>query len=255
MDNVIVVYKPLGLTPLDAINAYRKKHPNVAEVKLGYAGRLDPMAEGVLVILVGDECNKRTSYERLAKEYQFELAVGITTDTYDALGLIQSINTSAFTNNFSVTIEQLIPSLTGTHTQPYPPYSAGRYNGKPLYWWARQNRFSEVIIPKKAVTITSIRQIDSHKTSLRSLKSQIIAKVNSVNGDFRQAEIEASWQNLSVHNYSSIYVYSLTIECSSGTYVRSIIHEIGQLIGVGAFALSIKRTRVGEYTLADAVYL
>ena len=60
---VLNLYKPQGVTPLELIDRFRQKHPEYKDEKLGYAGRLDPMAEGILLVLVGDENKKRKTYE------------------------------------------------------------------------------------------------------------------------------------------------------------------------------------------------
>jgi tRNA pseudouridine55 synthase len=69
MEQVITVNKPIGLTPLQAVTQFRKKFPLYASEKIGYAGRLDPMAEGLLLLLVGDNNKTKEQYEQLDKEY------------------------------------------------------------------------------------------------------------------------------------------------------------------------------------------
>ena len=73
MKNVINLYKPVGLSPLQVIEKFRLKHREYGKVKLGYAGRLDPMAEGVLMVLVGDENKKIRDYLKFDKEYRAEI--------------------------------------------------------------------------------------------------------------------------------------------------------------------------------------
>ena len=85
-----LIYKPIGQTPLEAIELLRKSDPSLADVRMAYAGRLDPMADGLLVVLVGDECKNRTKYELLDKTYNFTMLLGLSTDTYDILGRITS---------------------------------------------------------------------------------------------------------------------------------------------------------------------
>ena len=90
-NQVIVVNKPQGKTPLELIQEYRASHPKLEDQKLGYAGRLDPLASGVMLILVGDENTNRAYYERLPKTYIFEIVAGCETDTYDPMGIIRTI--------------------------------------------------------------------------------------------------------------------------------------------------------------------
>src|SRR5579871_234239 len=96
MQTILNLYKPIGKTPLEVIREFQIQNPEYQNVKLGYAGRLDPMAEGVLLVLVGEENKKRKEYERLKKEYEFTVLFGIETDSYDALGTVKNINEDLF---------------------------------------------------------------------------------------------------------------------------------------------------------------
>ena len=88
MDKVVNVYKPISPTPLQVVEKFREKHPEYAESKISYAGRLDPLAEGVLLLLIDKENKKREKYQKLDKEYEFEVLFGAATDTYDLLGIV-----------------------------------------------------------------------------------------------------------------------------------------------------------------------
>src|SRR3989344_5566750 len=87
MKKVISLYKPVGKTPLQCIRAFQSKFPEYKNVTLSYAGRLDPMAEGLLLILVAAENEKRSIYQDMDKTYDFTVLFGITTDSYDLLGI------------------------------------------------------------------------------------------------------------------------------------------------------------------------
>ncbi|MDQ3244755.1 MAG: tRNA pseudouridine(55) synthase TruB, partial [bacterium] len=80
--------KKEGETPLEALESFRVKAKIGKEVKMTYAGRLDPMASGLLIILAGEECKNKEKYLRLDKEYNFEVLFGFATDTYDILGKV-----------------------------------------------------------------------------------------------------------------------------------------------------------------------
>ena len=88
----IISYKNLGETPLACLEKMRLEHGIGAEIPMTYAGRLDPMAEGVMILLVGEECKNKEQYLGLDKTYGFEVLVGFQTDTYDLLGLVKSEN-------------------------------------------------------------------------------------------------------------------------------------------------------------------
>jgi len=85
---MILLNKPLGMTPLEAIREFQRKNPKYQTTKLSFAGRLDPMAEGLLLVLEGEENKDRKRFENLDKTYEFSILFGVTTDTYDLLGKI-----------------------------------------------------------------------------------------------------------------------------------------------------------------------
>src|SRR5688572_29193656 len=90
MKAIIAVNKPISYTPNQIITLVRQKYPHFGSEKIGFAGRLDPMAEGVLLLLVGDANFEREAYLNLDKTYQFTALLGLETDSYDLLGLLTS---------------------------------------------------------------------------------------------------------------------------------------------------------------------
>lgn len=247
--NVYLLDKPVGISPLQAIQYLKTVHPDLSSVPLGYAGRLDPMASGLLLVLAGDENRKRKDYERLEKTYEFEILFGFETDTYDVLGLIQ--------NRTNVPIEKIdlrktLDFFSGTFVQPYPPYSSPRVNGKPLYYWARSNRLSEVAIPEKKVLVQQIALESLHEISFHEIQTRIIDNLTALSpaaGDFRQQFILEQWrEEKSAEQYR---IARCRVRCSSGLYVRSLCNEIGKRLESSALALSIRRTEIGPYTISS----
>ena len=100
-EKVIVLYKKEGETPLECINRAKEEGVIPKEEKATYAGRLDPMAEGLLIILTGESVHKKEEYLKLSKEYEVEVLLGVSSDTGDILGVIQDSNLSFLSNNFS----------------------------------------------------------------------------------------------------------------------------------------------------------
>lgn len=255
METFLLVYKPIGLTPLQAIIKLKKLYPVYQNQKIGYAGRLDPMAEGLLLLLIGDENKKRKEYEQLSKEYEFEVLLGIQSDSYDALGLITSIsNTEMEIENLKLKIVDLLNGFIGSSTQPYPPYSSARVNGKPLYYWARAGKINEIIIPKKIITVHKLKLNNISSIKLINIYTKVIERIKLIDGEFRQGAILRNWKEVVSRNSNIILtMISVTISCSSGTYVRSIANSIGTNLGVGAIALSIKRTKIGDHLLQNSL--
>jgi tRNA pseudouridine55 synthase len=265
MPPTALIYKNLGETPLEALERFRseqiiKSADNFAlkksdqdlanlwqTVPMTYAGRLDPVAEGELLILIGDECRNKDKYLGLDKEYEVKILFGVTTDTHDILGVVDDV----------VKLVKVKPSLTpqinfskyvGKFLQPYPAYSSKTVNGKQLHELARTDQLPDEM-PEKEVEIYSISESEEvipsrTKFTAQELQTRIFNTVDLVKGDFRQNEIKAKWQELLQGSNQLFDVVTLRVKCSSGTYMRSLAHKIGQDSGFGAIALSIVRTRI-----------
>lgn len=255
---MLTVYKPQGLTPLQTIEKLKETHPLYEGKTISYAGRLDPMAEGLLLLLIDEENKERKTYEGLEKTYVFELLLGVSTDTYDLLGLITKTEVEISNVKYPISnIQSILSSFIGKQNQPYPPYSSKPVNGKPLYAWARAGRLNEITIPEKEITITSLSYVSTRSLSPAALQKDILERIQNVSGNFRQQEIRLSWQSFfdSPPLPASFSLHTCEVTCTSGTYVRSIAQTIGEKLGCGALAYSIKRTRVGEFTLGNALNL
>jgi len=245
-EKVIIVNKECGQTPLDCINKVKKINPKLAHLPLTYAGRLDPLAKGVLVILVGDECLKKDEYLNLDKEYEVTVLFGFATDTYDVMGRATKVSDVGRPIVGRPTSE--IERFIGRIRQSYPPYSSRTVNGKPLYKWAREGKLDEIIIPSHEVYVEKIEIIKEDDIKGKDLLEKINKDVNSVGGDFRQREILKLWQDLLINKEEEKYkTITLKISCGSGVYVRGIANDLGLALGVPALALDIIRTKVGKY--------
>jgi len=252
MSDVLYVYKPEGMTPLEAV-ARLKEKPEYARETLSYAGRLDPLADGVLVVLVGEANKRREKFEGMKKAYRVVVLLGAETDTYDPMGLLSSHPKPVMVKKEE--LAAVVRSFQGVFLQEYPPYSSKAVHGKPLYYWARRNRLHEITIPTKKVEIYSLKLERIATIEPQHLLGIIKEAVGGVKGDFRQAEIIALWDE-SLRELSSVFqTVTLHIECSSGTYMRSLAHTIGKHLGVPALALHITRERVGEIGIEDCISL
>lgn len=232
MEKVLELYKKEGETPLETIERYKKENPELKDEKMTYAGRLDPMAEGVLFVLVGEECKNKENYLGLDKEYEFEILWGFKSDTYDILGIPTKSGVPS-------TPQKEIEGLKGELTQKYPPYSSMTVKGKQLFQWAREGRLDEIEIPENKVEIYDIELLENREINREDLKENILNRINKVKGDFRQEEIKKEWKNLLDEKSEAHFPISkIKIKCSSGTYVRGIANDLGGL------AFSIKRTKI-----------
>lgn len=254
MDDVLIVKKEIGETPLEVIERVRGQMQIDVSVRMAYAGRLDPMADGLLLLLVGDACDRRKEFEGLDKEYEFELLVGVETDTYDVMGVVQTdvLRVGELASCGLDQVRAELESFVGRFEQEYPPYSSARVGGHPLFWWARVGRLDEIVMPTHTVIVSEATLIGEDELSLQSVVQTVANRVRRVaRGDFRQEAVIASWERLLAHSEpdSPVSMYTMKITCSSGTYIRSICHEIGRRLGCGAIAYRITRTRIGQYRL------
>lgn len=250
MENVVSVYKPLGLTPLQLIKAVQIKYPKLVGKKIAYAGRLDPMAEGVMVLLVEPETKNRSQYQNLDKAYEFSMILGVQTDTHDLLGEITNVSNKTAKSS---DINRIIQLHKGTQAQSYPAYSSKTVKGKPLYWWARNDKLNTIIIPSKTIDITEILIVNEREISPVNLHNTIVQKIDHVTGDFRQERILEGWSEYLHKRTDSFSEITIRMSCSTGTYVRSLVDIIGRELGTYAVTSSIKRTRVGVFTSEDSL--
>jgi len=255
MDKIINIYKPIGLTPYQLIQKLRFTKKEFQQIKIGFAGRLDPLAHGVMILMIGVETKNRDKYLGLPKEYEFEVMFGVSTDTYDALGIIQSCHPEFVWGSIKINqIKNFIKTKMGKQIQQYPPYSSKEINGKPLHQWARENRLSEIKIPEREIEIYKFKLLNIKKITVEEIKNKIAENFKNVDGDFRQSEILKKWDALFTGNKVEHFtIAKFKVNCSSGTYVRSLANEMGEFLDTGAIALSILRTKVGKYNLENSI--
>jgi tRNA pseudouridine55 synthase len=204
MDGVLVLDKPAGITSHDAVNRLRRI---TGERSIGHLGTLDPMATGVLPMLLGRMTRLAQFYLHCEKRYQGEIKLGFATDTYDATG--EPVGALVEVRCSDAEIHQVSSRFVGVIEQTPPPFSAKKVAGVPAYKLARKNQPVE-LKPEKV----EIKQFE----------------ITYVQGDR----------------------VGFVAEVASGTYLRSLAHDLGQLLGVGGHLCSLKRTAVGEFCLDEA---
>lgn len=245
-----IIWKNIGETPLEALERFRSDQADLANVPMTYAGRLDPMASGVLLILIGDECKKKEEYLGLDKVYEVELCFGIETDTYDALGIASDpvCIDEALQVKIENVIRDFIAQVPITFSQEYPPFSSRAVGGRQLHERARANDLPDEM-PVKNVTIYSVEILEKSMVDSALMIEKILRDIDKVKGDFRQDEIRARWKAILGAKATKLFVIRLKIKCSSGTYMRSLAHMLGKEVGMGAFALSIVRLEISRSDL------
>ena len=253
MNEVLNIYKPIGITSYDVIRELKKKYPNQ---KIGHAGTLDPLADGVLICLVGDKANQRQEeFMNCSKEYVFEVLFGFGTDTFDILGFpLKNINYHI--DETLTKAEAEVSKLTGTFMQQVPLFSAVKVKGKPLYRWYLAGKIKEVEVPVKEIHIEKIEIISKEIIELEKLNQNIQSLLETVKSGFRNEDIKIKWQELfkndEVKSQPNFLVMTIKAEVSKGTYVRAIANDLGEMIGVPACTMKITRIRVGEMKIENS---
>ncbi|MEI7709727.1 MAG: hypothetical protein WCI76_03360 [bacterium] len=250
LKNILLLNKKEGETPLEALDAFRNKNKKYKDEKMTYAGRLDPMASGLLLVLSGEETKNKEKYLKLDKEYEFEILFGFATDTYDILGKVNNSHRSDLwgKGELEKKIKDNLKYFRGKFVQEYPIYSSKTVAGKQLFEYAREDL--EVELPSREVFVKKLQFIKLRKINNKKLLENIEKRIKKVNGDFRQEEIVKIWRKVLIHEQglSLLMIASLKIKCGSGTYVRGIANSLGEKMGIPALAFSIKRTKVGKWT-------
>lgn len=200
----ILFDKPQSVTSHDVVDIVRKK---LKIRKVGHSGTLDPMATGLLIILIGSYTSKQRDFQNLDKVYEGKIKLGITTDTWDKDGkVIKEVKEIKVSNKM---LNKAISLFEGTVSQLIPPYSAAKYKGEKLYNLARENK--------------SVPQL--------------------------RKNVRIKWLSWS---YSDNFI-DFKIKCSSGTYIRSIAYELGEVLGCGATLESLRRLSIGDWDVSKAI--
>ncbi|HET9409813.1 MAG TPA: tRNA pseudouridine(55) synthase TruB [Candidatus Sulfotelmatobacter sp.] len=204
MNGVIIIDKPAGLTSHDVVNRVRRL---LRQRSVGHLGTLDPMATGVLPLVIGGWTRLAQFYTNAEKSYEGTIRFGFATDTYDSDG-------EPTTPALQVTLElpqvrEVAARFRGVIQQMPPPFSAKKIQGVPAYQLARKNK--DVPLTPVQVEIKEFEILD-----LEADRARFRARV------------------------------------ASGTYMRSVAHDMGQHLGCGAHLCELRRTMVAEFDIGEA---
>jgi len=204
MNGVVIIDKPTGLTSHDVVNRVRRI---LGQRSVGHLGTLDPLATGVLPLVIGNLTRLAQFYTTSEKVYEGVIRFGFATDTYDAEG-----EPTTSSKSVQVTLQQcreLAAGFRGVVEQMPPPFSAKKIHGVPAYKLARKQRE----VPLKPIKV--------------EIKEFEIVDVGNDRASFRA-------------------------RVASGTYMRSVAHEMGRQLGCGGHLASLRRTALAEFDLAEA---
>lgn len=247
---ILNLYKKEGETPLQRIIRFKAENPSLQNEKMTYAGRLDPMAEGVLVVLSGEEIYKKDDFLKLDKIYQFEVLWGTSSDTYDILGEV-TVSSGAPSEQI---LKEDAGSFVGTVEIPYPAYSSRTVLGQPLWSYARSGQLEEIEFPKRSMNIIELSYDGSKNITSKLLLENVKKRISQIEGDFRQELIMETWKNeVKKSKLVDFRLSAFTARVASGTYIRSLAVRMGEKYNLRALAWSIKRTAVGDFKIEDSV--
>ncbi|MBR6641800.1 MAG: tRNA pseudouridine(55) synthase TruB [Clostridia bacterium] len=205
---ILNINKPAGITSYDVVDVIKKLFIGS---KVGHTGTLDPVATGVLPILIGDATKLSDNLTAENKAYRVKMLLGVETDTYDITGKIVS---ASVVNKDEIYIRERIKRFIGVQEQTPPQYSAIKVSGKKAYEYAREGK--EVELKPRTIEIHDI---------------------NNIAVDLKKREV------------------TFDVYCTKGTYVRSLVNDIGRKLGCWATMIDLIRLRNGNFFIEDSIAL
>lgn len=213
MNGILLVDKPKGWTSFDVVAKVRgllrqasAGQPAAAKPKVGHTGTLDPLATGLLVLVVGSYTKRAQEFSKLDKTYEVVMQLGQTSSTGDEEGVKTVVSAQ---KPSQTAVEAALAGFIGQSHQTPPQFSAVKVNGQRAYKLARQGK--EVKLEPRPIEIYSITEVE-----------------------YQYPEVQ------------------FTAKVSSGTYIRTLVEDIGQKLGTGAYMSDLRRTTVGIFTLNQA---
>jgi tRNA pseudouridine55 synthase len=252
---IILVWKNIGQSTHQLAKKIGKitsdKTNKQEDSKATHTGTLDPMAEGIVVVLTGDDRYKKTEFSNWKKEYEFSIIFGIDTDSNDLLGLQAKITDNPLdVNTIQESLKNLLPNFTGKFEQTQPNFSAQRIKGESAFDKAKKGEY--IVAKKNYITISSIEILNSNTISTKYLLTAIKNKIKLVSGDFRQKKIIKNWQEtikkLEQNKINNLPLIHLKTNVSKRTYIRSLVRDISTKLNIPATTFSITRTKNGIFS-------
>ncbi|GAA5203864.1 tRNA pseudouridine(55) synthase TruB [Microbacterium jejuense] len=212
---ILLVDKPQGITSHDVVARARRA---LGTRKIGHAGTLDPMATGLLVLGVEGATRLLTFVVGLDKTYRATIRLGVSTDTDDADGqIVATVDASSLD---SARIIEAVAPLTGRISQVPSTFSAIKVDGRRAYDLARAGE--DVQLKAREVTVSRFDVLAERRPSTGSAAEGVVD-------------------------------LDVVVDCSSGTYIRSLARDLGAALGVGGHLTALRRTRIGPFDVTQAV--
>lgn len=242
-------YKRIGETTGDLSNRLKKEH---GYKKVAICGKLDPMARGITNYLADDDTKQMQNYLNNIKTYEFDIVLGIKTDTDDIMGIISDYR---FDKPDCNALVKTIQSLINQDYQKFHPYSAIKYkiNGerKSLHQWTNENKLTYEELPGKKVNVFDIQVNNIQTIKLKSYIQEIFNRLQTIDDmhktSFRVNDIIHSWEQLSKNyekNEEDIELIKIPVKMivSAGYYIRMIAYDLYNRMNVPCHIFDIHRT-------------
>ncbi len=251
-ENFLLINKPAGWTSFDAVNFIRKKlrqqksnqkiasspttpTPRNNKIRVGHAGTLDPFATGLLIIGIGREATKRLDeFKKLPKTYIAEIHLGATSDTDDCTGVIVPFVSS--TKNKALDCHPELDS--GSNEMPNQVRHDNHTN--------TQNHIEKILKtflgPQTQIPpMYSAKKIAGQRLYQLARAGQTVDRAPCPIEIYDIKLLEYTWPLLKIE-----------VQCSAGTYIRTLARDIGDRLGTGAYCETLCRTKIGPYDLKNA---
>ncbi len=214
-DGLLLVDKPISWSSFDVVakvrgilqKEYLLEHEEKQKIKVGHTGTLDPLATGLMIVIVGSYCKRAQEFSKLDKTYEVQMKLGVSSTTGDEEG--EKLVDSSLGLVDRAKFEEVLKGFLGKSLQTPPAFSAIKIDGQRAYKLAREGK--EVKIEPREIEITNIK----------------------------------------INKYSFPLV-DFTVDVSSGTYIRSLVEDIGKKLCTRAYMSNLRRTKVGEFYLENA---
>jgi len=216
MDGLLIIDKPAGPTSHDVVSRMRRL---LREKRIGHTGTLDPMATGVLLLVVGRATRLSQFLIASDKSYEAVVRLGFATDTADAEGQpVGPVSRAALPPR--ETIDAALDEFRGTFMQQPPAFSAKKIDGTRSYKLARAGAADARLKPSGDENLPAPASVTAHAIDIVSADGDSV---------------------------------TLRVDCSAGFYVRSLAHDLGRRLGIGGHLAALRRTRSGDFTLEQAI--
>lgn len=254
---ILAFDKPLTWTSFNLVKVVRNnlsRRLGIKRLRVGHAGTLDPLASGVLLLCTG-KCTKLIDQlQSGTKEYVATLRLGYTTLSYDAEHPING--TYPVSHITEASVREALSHFIGSIWQVPPTLSAVKVDGRRAYDFIRQGE--EVELKAKELVVDELELLDIHlpEQGVISPHAEEIARIaradiniKNYGRDREQYEIEEA-EDIDPSHLSYIQI---RVVCSKGTYIRALARDIGEALGSGAYLISLRRTRIGDYHVEDCM--